>query len=700
MAGAELDKGTVEKLTKVLDQSNQDRNQFAAAMKKFDDRLDKLEKGKTGKDSGGGSSYSSSKASTSMKDALSRIGDKQVFTTGLTDFIEESVRRYGGMIDYAGSDLENRASVAIKLQAEKLTEFALETERFIGSKSISMIFGNANDARKALAEIYDANSYYLNRIAEDYAESEDAGMEVMANNLIIQRALRINQKDFAGIIENQMASSKKVTTQVFEEIAFFAGEYANRTTASIFQITNQLTRAVADFDTFGGASVENLGKLAGFMGELKMDTDSVASLIQKMQSFEGSVSIVKDLAGAFGAVIDPAKLMGDAINDPAEALNTIRQSLLDAGHTSESLGFKITLLAKDLGVSSEAMRRFLNAEIDAQAVLENSVEASGMTAERTSKIVSDAQQQMVDSRSAADVFLDMANDAMEHQLQSSFKTVRQFQTDINQFLTSQGNVLNKLFGTDGAKEAAEDFKTYLYGDPKEREAAREDLLKMLDTDKFAGKAKEQAEKLRKTLEGEGEIDLEKMFKEVDKIKEEQGRGIEVKVNVNEDSIKTGLDNVAKSPEVQKFHDVLNEPFKYTRRQSPSPFEEDLKENMRVLDLILGGRIGPGSILNKFKEAISDLGKINVQISDEEGDLSLEEFKDKVAEFYGGVSGTSFKELLEEFKLMREEFKNTKYVANITNDGTYNVVLGDDFKTEVIAISDKVVEEAFKAAGLI
>ncbi len=83
----------------------------------------------------------------------------------------------------------------------------------------------------------------------------------------------------------------------------------------------------------------------------------------------------------------------------------------------------------------------------------------------------DAQKQMVDTRSAADGFLDMANDAMEHQLQSSFRTVRQFQSDINQFLTSQGNVLNKLFGTEGAKEAADNFKTYLYGDPEERAAA-------------------------------------------------------------------------------------------------------------------------------------------------------------------------------------------------------------------------------------
>lgn len=690
-----------EQMIAAMKQQTTSNNNVATAIKNMDSRLAKIESGKKEKTSGGSSSYSSSKNSTSMKDTIAKMTDPAAFTTGLTDFVEASVAKYGGLINYAASDLENRASVAIKLQAEKLTEFALETEKFIGSKSISMIFGSAKDARLALSEIYDANSYYLNRIAEDYAESDDAGMEVMTNNLIIQKALRINQKDFAGIVENQMASSKKVTTQVFEEIAFFAGEYANRTTASIFQITNQLTRAVADFDTFGGASVENLGKLSGFMGELKMDTDSVSGLIQKMQSFQGSVGIVRDLAGAFGAVIDPAQLMADSINDPAEALNTIRQSLLDAGHTSESLGFKITLLAKDLGVSSEAMRRFLNSEIDAQSVLENSVDASGRTAERTSKIVSDAQKQMVDTRSAADVFLDMANDAMEHQLQSSFKTVRQFQSDINQFLTSQGNVLNKLFGTEGAKEAADDFKTYLYGDTEERAAARTDLLDMLDSGSFAGKAKKQADLLRDTLEGNNKnINLENMFSEIDKIKEKQSSGINVDVNVNEDNIKAGLQNVADSPEVIKFHDVLNKPFSYTKRHSASKFEKDMKENMRVLDLILSGHIGPNSMLDKFEEEISSLGKVNVKISDKEGDLSLDEFKDKVTELYGGVSGTSFEELLKEFKLMRDDLKNTKYVANITNDGTYNVVLGEEFKTEVKSIAEKVVEETFKAAGLI
>ena len=211
---------------------------------------------------------------------------------------------------------------------------------------------------------------------------------------------------------------------------------------------------------------------------------------------------------------------------------------------------------------------------------------------------------------------------------------------------------------------------------------------------------DQADKLRATLKGEGEIDLKEMFSEIDKIKEEQNRGVSVKLDFNEGDMKTSLDNISKSPEIQAFHDVMNKPFYYVRRHSPSLFEKEMKENMRVLDIILGGHIGPNSMLNKFEEEISNLGKVNVQISDEEGDLSLEEFKDKVTELYGGVSGTSFEELLKEFKLMRDDLKNTKYVANITNDGTYNVVLGEEFKTEVKSIAEKVVEETFEAAGLI
>jgi len=689
-------------IAKALNNQAQTNKDLKAVIKDLGNKLDKQEKAK-GKSTSSSSSSSPSRGSdTSFKDTFDKFTNSELFSNRLTDFIETSVIKYGGMIDYGVSELENRASIAIKLQAEKLTEFSMDVGRYIGSKSVLQIFGSAHEARIALAEIYDANSYYLNRIAEDYADSEDAGLEAMTNSLVVQKALRINTQDFQKIIENQMASSKKVTSKVFEEIAFFAGEYSNRTSASIFQITNQLTRAVSDFDTFGGASVENLGKLAGFMGELKMDTESVAGLIKKMQSFEGSVGIVRDLAGAFGAVIDPAKLMGDAIRDPAEALNTIRQSLLDAGHTSESLGFKITLLADSLGVSSEAMRRFLDGNIDAQGVLQNSVKATEMSTESVNKTVAAAQQQMVDTRTVAGNLQEVMKAQSEVMFQNSFKTVRQFSTDINQFLTGQASVINKLFDSEGYEKISNNFSTYLYGDKASREKAKNELINDLENANFAGDARKQADDLLEQIKsGDIRKELDKELKQISD--KRQQRKVDIDVDINSAAIRAGIDTVNTSDEIKNFHKVMNDPFIYTKRRSPSQWEEDTAANLKVIDSLFGNALGDGSQIKAFQKETDNLGLINVKLNDGDGEMSLTDFTEKMEEINAEIvrsnQALQNQAIIEALNKINDNVKETKYVANITNDGTYKVVLGDEFKTQVISIAEKVVEETFKAAKI-
>jgi len=661
--------------------SNQD---IAKALKDMDERISRSEKASGKSSSSTPASSRRGSPNTSYLDDLARRDD--LFSSHLSNFIEASVMKYGGMIDYGVSELENRASVTIKLQAEKLTELALETGKFIGSKSIQQIFGNADAARRELDKIYDANTYYLNKIGKDYKDSEDAGLEAMANSMVVQRALRINAEDFSKIISIQMSDSKKFTSQVFEDIAYYAGEYSNRTSASIFQITNQLTRALGDFDTFGGASVESLGKLAGFMGELQMDTQDVAGLIKNMQSFQGSVGIVRDLAGAFGAVIDPAKLMGDAIKDPAEALNTIRQSLLDAGHTSENLGFKLTLLANKLNVSSDTMRRFLNEEIDAQSVLQNSVKESEKSADISQKYIEQTQKQIVDNRSISDTFQDVIETRSETMFQNTFKRLNQFKSDMNQFITESGSILTEITGEKGLKKLETTLNTYLFDDTK-RKAAKEELDKMLSVPNLTGVAAQKAKALKDMLDevdASGDLDLLKDY--LDNKQE-----LKYKVDFDGKDVEETYKYLNASPEIKTFHDLFNEPYDYVRTNSTSKFHKDSIANAKGMRTAYDHELG---YLNKAFDATFKDRQAMVSINADKALEDSEQIKSNYEQIEEIKNSTQSNDpVIAAINQLGEDMKKLKFEALVTNDATYKISLGNDIKSSVTEIVDERIGRA-------
>jgi hypothetical protein len=640
--------------------------------------------------------------SSSSRFSIDENGIRSILKTNLSTFIEDAVLEYGGLIDYGSSQIENRASVTIKRQAETLTEMALDLNTFIGDKSVQQVFGNADKARRELAEIYQANTYYLNKIGMDYKDAEDAGASVMMNSLLVQKALRMNSEDFSKIIEHQMASSKKYTNEVFEEIAFYADAYSAKTGASIYQITNQLAFAVGEFDTFGGASTENLGKLAGMMGALEMDTKSISGLTKSMQSFEGATNIARDLAGAFGAVIDPLKLMGDSISDPAEALNSIRQAMLDAGHTSESLGFKTTLLAQTLNMSTSDVKRFLDGTIDTQALLADSVEATADAAAEADRVISKHNDSLVDNRTLTETIADIAESRSEVMYQGIFKKLNQFQTDANQLITGHGAIIAEMFPDENTLENFQKQINMMYHGPSEaeRKAAAENIEKMFTGDNLTDKQKEMFEPMLESLRELNASD------EIGKLQDvvSQDQRITYTANIDADAVNAGLSELNKSKELQAFITEMEKPFAYTRRQSPSQFEEDTIENIAVFKKITG-ELKEYKWLGAVQKEVQDTTRMIHTLND--GILNLEKTAENssgevVKKLFGDISSIpdSNRELVEEIRAMRQEMKSTKYVANITNDGTYNVVLGDEFKTAVRQIAQEKAEELFNATRTI
>jgi len=652
--------------------------------------------------SSGSSSYRSSTKS-SFAEAFDSMGDsgKDIFETNLTSYIKTATLTYGGLINYAASEIENVASVTAKVQAENLTKIALDASKVIGDKSIQTLYGNANKIRHALAEIYSENSYFLNKLGQDYADSADAGASVMADVLAVKKVLRINAGDFSKIVENQMSSYKKFTADIFEDIAFYAEAYASRTSASIYQITNNLTRAVADFDTFGGAAPESLGKLAGFLGELRMDTETVSSLIGKMQSFEGSVGVVRELAGAFQAVLDPAELMNNAFNDPAEALNSIREAMLDAGHSTESLGHKITYFAKTVGISTDAARRFLNGQIDAQQVLENTVKASEKSAESAANVISKYNDSVVDNRSIKETIGDLYETKLETSFNSTFKLIQDFRTAANQFISERGALLDTM-----SQSSAEQFgnliNQYSFGDSAEKRAeAKKELEKILNAENLQGAAQKQAKELLKYLNSS---DMDAQVGEMQKYLDEKGK-LSYTATINTDESIRAIDMIESSPEMKKFIETMKKPYEYTETHSDSDFVADTKINVRDYTKEikkLTNEDGPLESLRKKQETVM-VATANLKDGFIDLEKSAEDSKQAIITAFDDIMldvEDPNAALIKEIQGLRSDLKEVKYVAEITDKGTYNVVLGNEFKNEVVKISNEVTSEAFKAAGVI
>mgnify|MGYP001386301715 CR=1 FL=1 len=506
---------------------------------------------------------------------------EEMFTTSLTDYTEEMVRLYGGTINYMNEEFENTVSMTAKLQGQFITDMANDATRVIGGRSIVNVFGSAEAVRNELEAIYGENSYYLNRIAEDYQDADDAGTEMMANALITQRAMRINNRDFQSIIANEMAGTKKVTLDVFSEIAFYAEAYSNRTAASVFQITNNISAALADFDRFGAASTESIGKLGGMLGQLKLDTGSVTGLVDKMQTFEGAATIARDLGGAFQAVLDPLELMELSFTDPAAALNLVRQSMIDAGADTESLGHAITLFAKNMNMSTDAARRFLDGQIDANEVLKASGDDMEYSAAKAGEAVENAQRSIIDTRSELDIVLESLEASTESLFNKPFIALRDLRQQFKTFIGENASFINEMLPDEQSVKDFQDVITEYYtaSDDAAREASKDKLNKYLDDMKTNASENLQAKinDMQKELNEISDKDHAEFIKTL-----QESQDVTYNVNFDAKDVESTYAELNKSEEIKKYHTLFDKPYLYVKRQSPSQFTKDMISNFESL----------------------------------------------------------------------------------------------------------------------
>lgn len=548
-----------------------------ATLEKLNNKLDSSDAFSSGgTDRRSSRSASSSDDYTRNRKAAASASFLDGKVSSLADSIEDAISRYGGTFDYFTGKYENFVSYTVKSQARLISEMANEADRLIGDRTIVGVFGSAHQARKELQEIYNVNSYYINRIAEDYNGATEKGTEMMLEALTIQRAMRIKNADFQKIIANEMAGTETVTQDVFKKIAFYAEAYSQQTAASIYQITNNITAAMADYEKYGAASEEAIGKFGATLSQLKLDTSSIDSLVAKMQTFEGAAGLARDLGGAFSAVIDPIELMNKAFTDPAEAVAMIRDALIDSGADAESLGHAVTFVAKNLNMSVNDARKLLDANVDISEIISNSVSATGYSAESADAVITRLQKSIIETQSAADIVLERGQSMYEVAIDSSFMMFKELQNNLKAFLANDDTLL-KLF--EGSEEKIQEYSQLLSKIATTQGQERIDAVNefnekmnaIIDNEDASEAVKKRAQEMVDQMATIQEAGFNKVL---DKIQDPPP--MTVRLEADTEAIENDLNVFSKSDVFDAVSTSWENSFAFTKRRSPSPLEIQTK----------------------------------------------------------------------------------------------------------------------------
>lgn len=482
---------------------------------------------------------------------------------------EEMVRLYGGQLDEQLKEFENVASITAKTQMRIIEGHFLDLNKFIGDKSLMTVFGSHQAIYDNLGELYKANSFYLNKLGKDF-EDFDAGAKVMTDSLLIKEQLRIDTADFGKIIENELTKSEKAMMQVFKDIAFYSDAYADKTNASIFQISNNMSQAISNVETFGDASTANIGKLAAGLGELRLSTTSVTGLVDKMQSWEGATKLAQELGGAFGAVINPLELMEKAFDDPGAALDMLRDSMLDANASSEELGHAVKFAAQAMGISYNEAKLLLTKTKELDEVWGESSDNIVYNSSRMEEAVKKAGEQMYDPKGPTDILQTAWSAQIESQYGDRMRAFNQARSDMMIKMRQSAGEWGDI-SQDTISSLNESYIALIDDSNEDKDAALEKFLE--GTAGLPESVKSDLERLAKEVASFDFTDIKKSFERAfgpDKDKLEIGKDLD----------KTFTDaKTMKS--MQTFHDVMKSQ-NYYARQSPSQFHKDMIKNFELL----------------------------------------------------------------------------------------------------------------------
>ena len=289
----------------------------------------------------------------------------------------------------------------------KLTENMLEQTRKHGDAIITM----ADGSTKRAAMIYPT----FEKLSKNFVEvlSRDAGlytkgMDGMTNETLLNmsqaaNAFSINQEALTEITRRELSATGKIQGDMLKEFQSVVIATSNITGETYRKVSADVQGMLTDFTHFGMMSMEQMGSLSAYVGQVGLSIGDVGEIAGKFQSFDGAVSAMSNLAAATGVTLDTMELFKLANTDPEGFARSLKQQLSDQGLVYEEMDFiQKKMVAQSFGVSPQKLQALLSDQLNASENFTNQI--SEKSASLSEKDVTEATNSLVDYTDAMKFF--------------------------------------------------------------------------------------------------------------------------------------------------------------------------------------------------------------------------------------------------------------------------------------------------------
>ena len=150
------------------------------------------------------------------------------------------------------------------------------------------------------------------------------------------------------------------------------------TGVGVAEMQSRFAEALPRLSLYGKRAVDIFEEVQASATTLGVSADSILSLGESFQTFEGAAEAAGQLNAVLGGnLLDPIEMMRQSFDDPAAAAMKIREVFQQSRKSIEGMNsMEIKFIAERIGMDVESARKFLSGQMDKDAVTKIQAEAN------------------------------------------------------------------------------------------------------------------------------------------------------------------------------------------------------------------------------------------------------------------------------------------------------------------------------------
>jgi hypothetical protein len=270
----------------------------------------------------------------------------------------------------AGTQLSGQAEVLMRDMYDTQARIAKETVTFgvdaSGkeiTRNMALLYKDGEEQGRAFYEsaVKDSTLY----VAAINALGKEGAFEMKETANVVQRGLGITAETLRNIYTKEYAQTGEITGKFVENFGATVIAAEKITGLSSKALTEDMTRMMANLNTYGGMADSEMAALSARMHQLGVDFDNTDKAVNKFLSFEGAVEASAKIAGLTGAITDPQRLFMLAATDKPQFLLELKAALDPVADTIREMPSHVqALTAQTVGLEgATTLLKLLNADI-------------------------------------------------------------------------------------------------------------------------------------------------------------------------------------------------------------------------------------------------------------------------------------------------------------------------------------------------